>query len=369
MKQVRLGVLGAGQLGQMMAEETLHHGIDFSCYSEELDSPIKAIGIPVSVGAFDDLEKISKFLETIDILTFEFENIPRLTLEFLIEFSKKSALKIFPNPNALIIAQDRFLEKSHFRKLEFKTPAFYLLTSENKNPTIQFPWIIKTLRFGYDGKGQVKIANSEEFQVFMEKAFPTGKEEYLIEERINFDLEVSVILTRFQDGTIQSFGTIENIHENHILDISIYPARIDSNLSNRVTTIANNLAVSLDYVGTMGVEFFIKGEEIYLNEFAPRPHNSGHFSQDCGSASQFKLHIGAVTDLFKPKIEKPTPTVMKNLLGDHYLSSLNLSLKLLDDERYVLHLYGKKEYRVGRKMGHINFRGNFKDVSPEFLKI
>jgi 5-(carboxyamino)imidazole ribonucleotide synthase len=369
MKQINLGVLGAGQLGQMMAEETLHHGISFQCYSPDLDSPIQKIGIPVTKGNYEDLNLLEEFLSNLDILTFEFENIPKNTLLFLEAWAKKTNLKIFPNPNALMIAQDRYLEKSHFQRMGLKTPSFHLLSKDHRECNIKFPWIIKTLRFGYDGKGQTKVKDSEDYAVFLKNAFNHGDEEYLIEEQIHFDLEVSVILTRFQDGSIQTYGTVENIHKNHILDLSIFPARITEILSFRTVQIAKELASSLDYVGTLGVEFFIKGEDIYLNEFAPRPHNSGHFSQDCGSISQFKLHIGAVTGLFNSQLSHMKPTVMKNILGDKYDESLNIVYELLKDDRYVLHLYGKSESRNGRKMGHLNFRGRFEEVSPLFSNI
>jgi len=369
MKQVRVGVLGAGQLGQMMAEEAIHHGIEFSCYSPDLNSPIQKIGVSVTNGEFTDLNLLEKFLTGIEILTFEFENIPQVTLRFLSNYARKNSLKIYPDPNALIIAQDRFLEKTHFRNLNLNTPLFYHLTSSNQTCSIEFPWIIKTLRFGYDGKGQTKIANQTEYNNFLASAFIKGEEEYLIEEQIHFDLEVSVILTRFVDGNIQTYGTVENIHKNHILDISIYPARIDESLSVKAVEIAHKLADSLDYVGTLGVEFFVKGEEIYLNEFAPRPHNSGHFSQDCGSVSQFKLHIAAVTNLFRPNIYHLKPTVMKNILGDNFSDTMEEVYELLKDDRYVLHLYGKNESRRGRKMGHLNFKGSIEEISNLFLKV
>lgn len=377
MRKIRLGILGSGQLGQMMAYEAFLHGISVSCYSPDYESPMKEIGVPITVGSFDDTEAILKFISNIDILTFEFENIPRSTLDFLDSLLPSNVnkretndkFKIFPNPNSLRIAQDRFLEKNHFKSLGLKTPEFALLTKESSNSLIPFPWIIKTLRFGYDGKGQHKISTDQEFKDFLKEAFPNGNEEYLIEQKINFDLEVSVILTRFQNGVIETYGAIENIHKNHILDISIFPARISDALQKKAIEIAKSLSDSLNYVGTIGVEFFIKDEEIFLNEYAPRPHNSGHFSQDSGNPSQFKMHIAAVTDLFRPSLERVSPTVMKNILGDSFEDSLNRVNKLLSDRRYNLHLYGKKESRNGRKMGHLNFSGSIDEIDPEIFKI
>ncbi len=371
MKSKKIGVLGSGQLGQMMALEALPLGFDFYCYSPDPVSPAKKAGVTDFVGEYTDYDSLGKFLEKIDILSFEFENIPGDTLLFLEDYSQKKGLEIFPNPNSLRIAQDRFLEKSHFSKLGLNTPKNHHLIKDNANDkvSIPFPWIVKTLRFGYDGKGQTKVTNESDYQAFLSQSFPTGKEEYLIEEVISFDLEVSVILCRFQDGNILSYGTIENIHKNHILDVSIFPARIEPTLSEKAVQIASSLADSLNYVGIMGVEFFIRENQIYLNEFAPRPHNSGHFSQNAESCSQFLLHLYAISGLGKPNSFSPKPAVMKNILGNDYRHSLDLCYQLIKDDRYSLHLYGKEEPRAGRKMGHLNFKGEFKDLDPRFFQI
>ncbi|EMY68773.1 5-(carboxyamino)imidazole ribonucleotide synthase [Leptospira vanthielii] len=365
-QNLKIGVLGSGQLGQMMCLEALPLGYDFYCYSPDEDSPSEKAGARASIGFYEDLSSLKTFLSKIDVLSFEFENIPKSTLEYLESQTKQ--IQIFPPPRALVIAQDRYLEKTHFRKLGFRTADFFHLTKDTAKfeIAITFPWIIKTLRFGYDGKGQVKVKDENEYKNFLDKAFVSGNEEYLVEEVIPFQKEISIILTRFQNGEIVCYGAVENEHKNHILDLSIYPARIPASLNLEATEMASKLAETLGYVGTMGVEFFLNENHIYLNEFAPRPHNTGHFTQDCQSFSQFHLHVSAITGNFPPTDVRPRPTLMKNILGNEYKESLAIARSLLKDDRYQLHLYGKREAKIGRKMGHINFKGNLEEVNPLF---
>ncbi|MGE8719927.1 5-(carboxyamino)imidazole ribonucleotide synthase [Leptospira terpstrae] len=365
-QNLKIGVLGSGQLGQMMCLEALPLGYEFYCYSPDKNSPSEKAGAKATIGVYEDLTNLKTFLSKLDVLSFEFENIPKSTLEFLESQTKQ--IQIFPPPKALVIAQDRYLEKTHFRKLGFRTAEFFHLTKETVKfeIAIPYPWIIKTLRFGYDGKGQVKVQEKSQYEDFLEKAFPVGDEEYLIEEVIPFQKEISIILTRFQNGEIVCYGAVENEHKHHILDLSIYPARIPASLNVEAIEMASKLAESLDYVGTMGVEFFLKENHLYLNEFAPRPHNTGHFTQDCQSFSQFHLHVIAITGNLPPTDVRPKPTLMKNILGNDYQESLVLARSLLKDDRYQLHLYGKAEAKKGRKMGHMNFKGNLDEVNPLF---
>ncbi|MDF3820082.1 ATP-grasp domain-containing protein [Leptospira sp. 96542] len=369
MKQIQIGVMGSGQLGQMMCQEALPSGLSVHCYSPEAGSPAQKAGAIEWVGSYEDKIQLTKFLSSIGVLSFEFENIPPKTLDFLETWEGK--IQIHPKPSILKIAQDRFLEKSHFKKLGFLTAGFYHLTKNSKSNQIPFgfPWIIKTLKFGYDGKGQTKVSSEGELQVFLNSAFPTGNEEYLIEEVVKFDLEISVVGTRFTTGEFISFGSVENIHKNHILDTSIFPARIPEAVNQKAWDMAKHLAEDLRYVGTLGVEFFVKGEVLYLNEFAPRPHNSGHFSQDCESFSQFHLHLMAITGENAPNKLFPKPTVMRNILGHDFLERMLKFKDYLKNDRYRLHLYGKETAKTARKMGHINFKGNFSEIDTEILEI
>ncbi|TGL55033.1 5-(carboxyamino)imidazole ribonucleotide synthase [Leptospira kemamanensis] len=365
---MKIGVLGSGQLGQMMCLEAVPLGYGFYCYSPEKNSPAEKVGAKATTSSYESLDQIEKFINEVDVLSFEFENIPKQTLDFL---SNQKNVSVFPPPKALIIAQDRFLEKSHFRKLGFRTANFFHLTRDTANiaVAIPFPWIIKTLRFGYDGKGQVKIRTEEEYKEFLNTAFLSDASEYLIEEVIPFQKEISIILTRFQNGDIVCYGAVENEHKDHILDLSIFPARIPVALNLEAIEMASKLAESLHYVGTLGVEFFLLDNHLYLNEFAPRPHNTGHYTQDCQSFSQFYLHVQAIVGKLPPTDVRPKPTLMKNILGNSYEESLTIANELLKDDRYHLHLYAKEEAKQGRKMGHMNFKGNLEEVNPLFHEL
>lgn len=365
---MKIGVLGSGQLGQMMCLEAIPLGYGFYSFSPDSNSPSEKVGAKVTIAPYESHKELKTFLDKVDVLSFEFENIPKTTLEYL---GEQTVVKVFPPPKALIIAQDRYLEKSHFRKLGFRTAEFFHLTKKTSQieVAIEFPWIIKTLRFGYDGKGQVKIKNKSEYETFLTSAFPSEASEYLIEEVIPFQKEISIILTRFQNGDIVCYGAVENEHKDHILDLSIFPARIPVSLNLEAIEMASKLAESLHYVGTMGVEFFLKDNTLYLNEFAPRPHNTGHYTQDCQSFSQFYLHVQAITGKLPPTDVRPKPTLMKNILGNACEESLNNANELLKDDRYRLHLYAKEDAKPGRKMGHMNFKGNLEEVNPLFHEL
>ncbi|TGM80713.1 5-(carboxyamino)imidazole ribonucleotide synthase [Leptospira bouyouniensis] len=365
---MKIGVLGSGQLGQMMCLEAVPLGYSFYCLSPDANSPSEKVGAKATVSSYDSHSELENFLNQIDVLSFEFENIPKPTLDFL---KNQKSVTVFPPPQALIIAQDRFLEKTHFRKLGFRTAEFFHLTNDTSklDISIEFPWIIKTLRFGYDGKGQVKVKSKLEYENFLTSGFQNEHSEYLIEEVIPFQKEISIILTRFQNGDIVCYGAVENEHKNHILDLSIFPARIPVGLNLEAIEMASKLAESFQYVGTLGVEFFIKDNQLYLNEFAPRPHNTGHFTQDCQSFSQFYLHVQAITGNTPPTDVRPKPTLMKNILGNSYTESLKLANELLKDDRYRLHLYAKEEAKPGRKMGHMNFKGTLEEVNPLFHEL
>ncbi|XDD48132.1 5-(carboxyamino)imidazole ribonucleotide synthase [Leptospira sp. WS39.C2] len=362
---MKIGVLGSGQLGQMMCLEAIPMGHEFFCFSPDGNSPSGKVGAKETVFPYDSLKQLETWIQNLDVLSFEFENIPKPTLDFL---KNQKSISIFPPPESLVIAQDRYLEKSYVRKLGFRTAEFFHLTKETSKfeVSISYPWIIKTLRFGYDGKGQVRVQNETEYQSFLQSAFQTEGSEYLIEEVISFQKEISIILTRFQNGDIVCYGAVENEHKHHILDLSIFPARIPIGLNLEAIELASKLAESLSYVGTIGVEFFIKENQLYLNEFAPRPHNTGHYTQDCQSFSQFYLHVQAITGNNPPSDVRPKPTLMKNILGNSYSESLNIAKELLRDDRYRLHLYAKEEAKPGRKMGHMNFKGTLEEVNSLF---
>ncbi len=360
----RLGVMGSGQLGRMFAQEAIRMGYKVSVYSPERNSPAFQVGADEIVAPYEDETSLRNFLESIDALTFEFENIPGGELNFISEYSKKFSLPVFPDPESIRIAQHRIREKNLFTKLGLPTVPFYPITNKAEATKIaessRFPAVLKTSSFGYDGKGQTKFKSRDEFRAWVGSL---GQEplDLILEEWAEFDKEGSVILARNQEGKILTFSPSENVHKNHILDLTIHPGNFSPRLKREMTEAAITLAEGIDYIGVFGLEFFIKGETFSLNEFAPRPHNSGHFSQNGANISQFQLQLRALTGIQFPEIIQSFPSAMKNILGQDYFPDSALWKKYLSDPRYTLHLYGKSEPRDDRKMGHWNYVGE----SPE----
>ncbi|TGK04516.1 5-(carboxyamino)imidazole ribonucleotide synthase [Leptospira selangorensis] len=357
----RLGVMGSGQLGRMFAQEAIRMGYQVSVYSPERNSPASLVGASETVAPYEDENSLQIFLKSIDALTFEFENIPGAELNFISEYSKKNSLPVFPSPECIRIAQHRIREKTLFSKLGLPTVPFYPITNKAEATkaaeTSKFPAVLKTSSFGYDGKGQTKFKTKEEFRAWVGSL---GQEplDLILEEWYEFDKEGSVILARDQKGNILCYSPSENIHKNHILDTTIHPGNFSDSIKKQMVESAKILAEGIDYIGVFGLEFFIKGDKIVLNEFAPRPHNSGHFSQNGANISQFQLQLRCLTGLPLPSELSSQPSSMKNILGQDYLPDSDLWAKYLSDERYTLHLYGKSDPRQDRKMGHWNYVGD-----------
>ncbi|PJZ75753.1 5-(carboxyamino)imidazole ribonucleotide synthase [Leptospira neocaledonica] len=360
----RLGVMGSGQLGRMFAQEAIRMGYQVSVYSPERNSPASLVGATETVAPYEDEDSLQIFLKSIDALTFEFENIPGGELNFISEYSRKNSLPVFPSPECIRIAQHRIREKTLFSKLGLPTVPFYPITNKAEATkaaeTSKFPAVLKTSSFGYDGKGQTKFKTKEEFRAWVGSL---GQEplDLILEEWYEFDKEGSVILARDQKGNILCYSPSENIHKNHILDITIHPGNFPDSIKKQMLESARILAEGIDYIGVFGLEFFIKGDKIVLNEFAPRPHNSGHFSQNGANISQFQLQLRCLTGLPLPAEISSQPSSMKNILGQDYLPESALWAKCLADERYTLHLYGKSDPRQDRKMGHWNYVGERAD--------
>nr|WP_208861971.1 5-(carboxyamino)imidazole ribonucleotide synthase [Leptospira barantonii] len=354
----KLGVMGAGQLARMFCLEALPFGYDISVYSPEKNSPAAGAGAKEYVAAYEDETALIEFLKNIDALTFEFENIPEIALSTIEKFSKENGLRVHPSPDCIRIAQNRWKEKNSFRKAGIPTVNFHpVFTEEDKISVLSktnFPCILKTNTMGYDGKGQVKCKTKEE----LSSALSDLKElNHIVEEFFPFHSEASVILARFEDGKILNFRPSENVHKNHILDLTFHPGNFSKEVETRLVDSAKKLAETIGYIGVFGVEFFIKGEEILCNEFAPRPHNSGHFSQDCGTLSQFELQLRTLCNIPSPDSIPSTSVTMKNILGEDYKPGSDLWNSALENPYFHLHLYGKTEVRNGRKMGHWNYSG------------
>lgn len=366
-----IGVLGSGQLGRMFAQEAIQLGYTVHVYSPDKNSPAGKVGAIEWVGAYLDFGKLQEFLKSIQALTFEFENIPLATLDYIEEnfplIHKNGCLR--PNVRSIKIAQDRILEKEYFASIGLTT-VDYIPIIHGKEDISHFsmPAILKTTKLGYDGKGQWKFASHNDIRIFLEQNPPSFENQYILESFFPYDYEISVIYARNHLDQEFIFPPALNTHENSILDTTEFPAQIPEAIHNRAIQFASSLGRSLEYEGVMGIEFFVKGDELVVNEFAPRPHNSGHYTQNASDISQFGLQLRILAGLNLPEKNNIKPCLMKNILGDNYEDALLVCFELLSkDSRYHLHLYQKDSAKNGRKMGHINFVGNKNEVDPRFF--
>ena len=295
------------------------------------------------LGNYDDNEKLVAFAKNINVLTYEFENIDTKALEEL-----EKVVDIRPSVKALKISQDRYTEKTYLNSLGIKTTKFYKIDEvsdiEKHFVKMKTPILIKTRRLGYDGKGQVLIKTQDDInEYYLKNEFSPS----IGEEVLRFDKELSVIIVRDKEGNTKAFEPGENVHERGILVTTTLPSSISEVLRNDATEIAKKIVGDLDYIGVMGVEFFLKGKELLVNEIAPRVHNSGHWTMDGSYSSQFQQHIRAIMELPLLSTERHSDIVMYNLIG-------KVTSDLLKNELAKVHIYGKKDPRPGRKMGHIN---------------
>ena len=341
-----IGILGGGQLARMLALAAARLGLNSKIFAPEHDSPAFQVSASHIVAQYTDQNALIEFAAEVDAITYEFENVPVEAVAFL---EKLKPLR--PGSKALSVAQDRLKEKSLARELGAMTAEFRSVTSlsELKQAVneIGLPAVLKTTRFGYDGKGQVKIMETSQ----IESAWATMKNQpSILESFVNFEQEISVICVRGADGQFAAYEPTANIHRNHILHTSTVPAKIDQALAIEAVYVAQRMAGVLDYVGVMGVEFFVGHDVLYVNEIAPRVHNSGHWTMDACVVSQFEQHMRAVAGWPLGSTYRHSDVVMTNLLGDE---SSNWQV-LAAQPDVGLHLYGKRESRAGRKMGHFN---------------
>ncbi|MCL4494684.1 MAG: 5-(carboxyamino)imidazole ribonucleotide synthase [Firmicutes bacterium] len=344
-----IGVIGGGQLGRMMAYSAYELGYRVAVLDPDSDSPLAQIAHRKITAPYGDREAVEELAALSSVITYEFENVSVPELE-----SISRQRPVFPNPRLLSISQNRINEKNMCRRLGLKTANFLWAETYDQRPSLlefgRFPAIVKTARGGYDGKGQSRVENRVELEEVLGR-WPDMP--LIIEEFVPYDVEISVVLTRDQQQDIVDFGVMENYHRQGILDVSISPARISEHIRERAISYARQIASDLDLVGTMTVEFFVVGNEVLVNELAPRPHNSGHLTIEAFDYSQFDQHIRAITGLPLGLSGQGRPAAMANLLGDLWLhESLNWK-KAMDITHTYLHLYGKAEPRSGRKMGHI----------------
>jgi 5-(carboxyamino)imidazole ribonucleotide synthase len=342
-----IGILGGGQLGRMLALAAARLGFKCHVFAPSPDSPAFEVVQRVTCADYADNSALDRFAEDVDVITFEFENVPAPTATFL------SARKpVLPDPQILATTQDRLTEKNFVTGLGIATARYAQVSSQQDLAlalgTIGRPAVLKTRRFGYDGKGQISIGEGSDHAAVWRAI---GEQPAILEAFVAFEREVSIVAARGREGRIECFDLIENEHRDHILKLSRVPANVSKSVADEAKRIAEIIAAAFNYVGVFAVEMFVLRQDggLLVNEIAPRVHNSGHWTLDGATVSQFEQHVRAVAGwpLVKPlrrgKIE------MVNLIG----SEVEDFAKWLSVEGASLHLYGKATVRPGRKMGHV----------------
>ncbi len=354
-----IGVLGGGQLGRMLAQAAQAMGYRVHVYEPQANCPAGAVANKEVNASYEDLRALKEFAREVDVITYEFENIPSEPLAAIAPL-----VPLHPRAEVLHICQNRQREKAWLRANGIPHVKFAeALDGDIAAAVAQVgrPCVVKTADFGYDGKGQMKINTDEELAHAV--AIFRGRR-CVVERWVDFQREVSVIVARSSTGETRAFPVAENIHSRHILDFSIVPARIGAVIAREAEMLAVSVAEKLGVVGLIAVEMFLANNgEVLVNELAPRPHNSGHWSMDGCETSQFEQHVRAVCGLPLGPVGVRESTVMVNILGDAWkwrdgaLEGPPNWSAILGEPAAKLHLYGKSEPRVGRKMGHFNVRG------------
>ena len=342
MRRPTLGIIGGGQLGSLLSDAAKKIQIKTVIFSDDVNAPAKHFANNFICGSYENQNVINNFINLVDIVTYEFENIPYNTLKTIDQ--KK---KVFPNPKINKLIQNRITEKDFLNKNNIQTTKYVSVKNieDIKINHKLIPGLLKTCTFGYDGKGQHKINNIDEINNSIDFT-----KEYILEKLINLKKEISVIITRFANQKYELYEPIENVHEDQILKNSKIPADISDIIKKKSTEWAMIIAEKLDYIGTLCVEFFIdKNDNLYVNEIAPRVHNSGHLTINTHNISQFENHIRAVCGLEKIETKKIYNAKMINLIGEDILNYRRKNFK--DNEFFFDYL--KKEIKNKRKMGHI----------------
>jgi 5-(carboxyamino)imidazole ribonucleotide synthase len=357
-----IGVMGGGQLGRMFAVAARRIGYRVHTFSPEKDGPAAQFSDFATTASYDDEAAVTNFARAIDLLTFEFENIPATT----IEWASRDQL-VRPRGEVLLIAQNRLREKEFLSGAGFPVAPFRRIASASDLTsgveTIGRPAILKGAAFGYDGKGQERIDPETDLE-----AIWSGRRDELcvLEGVVDFEKEISVIVARGPDGATAVFPVCENIHRHHILDLTLAPARVDQEVAKEACELACEVAISLDLVGLLAVEMFLRRDgKLVINELAPRPHNSGHWTIEGCATSQFEQHLRAVCGLSLGATGILRPSAMVNLLGELWGGGEPNWARALAVPNVHLHLYGKRQPRPGRKMGHLTAVGDSADAAAE----
>jgi len=346
-----IGILGGGQLGRMLATASASLGFRTHIFCDQENEPAAEVATRTTIAPYDDLEALRTFSNDIDVATFEFENIPTEALEYI-----SSHTRLAPGANSLKATRDRLVEKEFIQGLGIPVAPFIDIEpgaepdfDEIANK-IKYPAILKTRRFGYDGKGQIKCENAGDLANAIQAFNGTPA---ILEEMIHYERELSIIATREQSGNIQFYDLTENVHTGGILQTSTVPANADPNTTMAAQTFARAISDELNYVGTFAIEYFYCGENenqlLIVNEIAPRVHNSGHWTLDASLTSQFENHIRAIARWPLGTTTRHSNAVMTNLIGDDVLKWP----ELIQTPENAIHIYGKEEIRDGRKMAHV----------------
>ena len=352
-----LGILGGGQLGRMLAHAAQSLGYRVHIYEPSGPSPAGAAADLETNAAYEDLSALTAFARSVDVVTYEFENIPVGPLEAVAGLAPMR-----PGPGVLRICQNRQREKSWLKTNGLPHVAYAEALDGDIAAAVAEtgrPCVVKTADFGYDGKGQMRIDDDAALE--QATAIFRGRR-CVVEKWVDFEKEISVICARSGDGEIRTYPVSENIHSRHILDTTLVPARIGPDIARKAVLLAEDIARRLEVVGLLAVEMFLATSgELLVNELAPRPHNSGHWSIDGSRTSQFEQHVRAVCGLPLGPADAISPTVMVNILGDAWKAKEDGAGRpdweaVLSDPAAKLHLYGKPEPRPGRKMGHFTVR-------------
>ncbi|HEY4040235.1 MAG TPA: 5-(carboxyamino)imidazole ribonucleotide synthase [Rhodopila sp.] len=342
-----IGLVGGGQLGRMSALAAARLGYRCHILTRETNSPAGQVSHAVTISDYSEPGPLKSFAAAVDVISFEFENVSAEGLDLL-----ASLRRVRPAPAVLRISQDRIDEKNFLNAANVATAPWAPVMSRQELHAavgrLGLPSVLKTTRLGYDGKGQAMLRSIDDLDAAWERLSPKP---LILEGFIDFAQEISVVAARAADGTICAFDTVENRHRDHILDLTLAPARIAEPVDRAAQAIARRVAEALDLIGLLAVEMFLDNTgKVLVNEIAPRPHNSGHWTIDACPASQFEMHIRAIADLPLPPATRHADAVMKNLIGPEGIALWSAALAA---PGIIPHLYGKAEALPGRKMGHV----------------
>lgn len=341
-----IGMLGGGQLGRYALVAARTMGYRTMVLEPDPRAPAGPIADEHLVADYDDEDALARLAERCDVVTTEFENPPATALEYL---ARRTL--VAPGPSAVAIAQDRIAEKRFLHDAGLPVGPYAVVDSSDADPDLGYPAILKTARLGYDGKGQRVVRDASEMRAAWRLL---GSVPCVLEEALDLQTEISVVVARTVDGGFAAYPVAENRHVEGILDLTVVPARVPKRLADRATGLAMAIADQLSYVGVLAVELFVVDGDVLVNELAPRPHNSGHWTLDAAQTDQFAQQIRAICGLPLGDVSPTKPAAaMVNLLGDVWEPGEPDWASGLADPRVALHLYGKAEPRPGRKMGHL----------------